>query len=1430
VITWPIICQAFLLARVNNDCLHSSLSHSFFPSQVHARVSNRLTKAWNVISCPRWSMVIVLLCALVLPKSFAFADAPDEKNLAFFEAKIRPVLAEHCYACHNSHNKKEGGLALDYRGAMQAGGDRGTLWETGSADKSLLIKVLRHTEADLRMPRGGPKLNAQVVQDFRQWIEAGAVDPRLEPPSVDQLAKETAWETVRERRKSWWSLQPLATNAPPEISDARWNQHEIDRFLHQARLKQKLETALPADRATLCRRVSYVLTGLPPTTTELQAFVNDDSPQAYEKWVDHLFASPRFGERWARHSMDWFRYAESHGSEGDPQIPFAWRYRDYLIRAWNSDLPYSQFVREHIAGDLLPTPRMNETLGIRESALGIGHFRMVQHGYAPTDALEEETRFIDNQIDVVSKAFLGLTLSCARCHHHKFDALSQDDFYAWYGIFASSRPGTINVDAPENLILHTSELADLKNKLKTKLSERWLSSLKSLEQSLTTHRSNLDSPTWKAALVEAKQQKEMHPLYVWLELESLSDAAFAERLQTLQKHSQENNSRKWISKSSDESLRWNFQQQNVWHAEGADSVKTLSPAGTFALTHDGTQVVRNIYPAGVYSHTFSTKHPGILLSPRISNEYDELWVRVAGGGQAKVRYVVHGYPRSTLLYPQLVLKSETFSWQKLDLRYWKGDAIHLEIGTGDDQPLDPASEQGRSWFGVTDVVWRKSSSGAPSMDSIANLVLKDADTFRSFQNSNELAHGYITTLRDCITAWQQGTMTDAQAEFLSPFVRHGILPNSLAELSNMQQEIQDYRRLESEIPIATRAPGLHEGASFDQPLFERGVHTKPLAPVPRRFLEVFQATPYQPIGSGRLQLANDLSNLKNPLVARVIVNRLWQYVFGRGLVATPDNFGALGETPSHPELLDFLAARFSGAAAADHPTWKVDSMKDLLRHMVLSETFRLAATKPEVNRTLDPANLYLTHFTPRRLEAEAIRDTLLYTSGELQETLFGPSVASPEPRRSIYVQVKRNALDPFLSSFDMPEPTSCWGKRESTNVPAQSLALMNDPFVIERARRWSESILKDQKLTTDEARMRAMLFTALGREPTTTELAQTKTYLHSEVEQITTARVLAESLKSQIATKRSLREQIFAPHRKALQTTANEKQSQPQNAPTPLAQWSFEGNLRDSQGKLSGTLMLNGQPSQELPEGTFQEGALVLNEKQSMQTSPLNQPLAAKTLEAWVKLDALSQRAGGVMTVESLNGAEFDAVVYAEKEPQRWLAGSNFFRRTQNFEGEMETEADQQPVHIAIAYAADGTITAYRNGKMYGKSYSTKEPLRFPTGAAHVLFGLRHSPSTTGRHLQGKIFEARLYDRALSSDEVAASFASFGLFVSDTQVMAKLTDDERKKIDSIDQELKQLQQALGTLGNLGDSEPNPQRRWQDFAQSLFNVKEFIYLK
>ncbi len=832
---------------------------------------------------------------------------------------------------------------------------------------------------------------------------------------------------------------------------------------------------------------------------------------------------------------------------------------------------------------------------------------------------------------------------------------------------------------------------------------------------------------------------------------------------------------------------------------------------------EGERVLAGILPGGAYTHLLSSRHSGLLTSPRFRVEADELWVKVMGTGGARVRFVMQNYPRiEGPIYGAAPVETDQFQWVRFDLRYWKGDDAYVEVATGGDLPLDPRSG-GRSWFGVAEAVaWSKGQPpelGIP-LASVLTEAGGDTDDDESFA-PNTAAALYRRALSQTIEAWRRGTMTDQQARLLDWFVRRNLLPATLEQLSDVAPLVAEYRRLEAEIPEPTRAPGIVEGDPIDQPLFIRGNHKKPADPVPRAFLEALSTEPYRTTGSGRLELAHSIASADNPLTSRVIANRVWHHVFGRGIVATPDNLGRLGEEPSHPELLDYLAARFVEKG------W---SMRDAIRFLVLSRTFRMSAATSERAKEIDPDDVLLSHFRVRRLEAEAIRDSILATSGQLDAAMYGPSVSGNSRRRSVYVAVIRNSLDPFLSVFDAPEPLTTRGNRDATNVPAQSLTLLNDPWVIEQARLWSQSVLADSSLTSDDQRIGRLFATALGREPTDAELEMCRQFLAEHDRSRRELAAQSKRIELDLAEHRAALESIVAPIRKRLlseRSTDDAAARALAELPPPIASWEFEGDLRDSVGGMHGTAEGNAR---------VEDGALVLDGHSHVRTEPLGHNLREKTLEAWVQLDNLDQRGGGgVLGVESLDGVTFDAIVFAEREPRRWMAGSNVFARTQDFGAPAESEASDRAVHVAIVYSADGTITGYRDGKPYGNAYRSSGPVEFAADKNRVLFGLRHSPPTEGRFLTGRIERARLFDRALTPEQVAATSGAPPEVKLD-EVLAALEPAQQAEYDELTASIERLMQQQNDLEVPADWQPTPERRWQDLCHAILNFKEFIYVR
>jgi hypothetical protein len=1029
----------------------------------------------------------------------------------------------------------------------------------------------------------------------------------------------------------------------------------------------------------------------------------------------------------------------------------------------------------------------------------------VLQGFAPTDALDELVRTTENQIDVVSKAFLGLTVSCARCHNHKFDPISQEDYHALYSIMTSCRPAMVNVDSPARQETNKTALAKLKPRIRAALAERWLTEAKQFAEKLIK-----PSAEWQKEIVEAKEPK--HPLHAWHKLRSakgdefsktwkqLADD-FAKSQKALDEQRGRNYAKRWQLGRDTDSL-------DDWILDGNGLDGTVAMAGAFRVLPSGDRIVDDILPAGVYSHLLSDKHAGVLGSPQFRIGPDQkLFVRVIGGGDAMTRYVVQNYTRNGTVYPVTRLNNGKWRWQSWSLNYWEGDDVHLEVTTAGEQAI-LAVNKPNSWFGVTDLAVLDKGQPAPRVEFaefVAPLFAKGDPG-----NLKRLAKRYAGALRQCIRAWQRNEMSDEQANFIGYFVRSDLLPNTLDESPEVADLVKKYRRLEAEVPVPQRAPGVIEAEAVDRPLFVRGNHKQPAQVVPRRFLEAFDAKPFDAKNSGRLELAEAMLHADNPLTARVIVNRVWHHIFGRGLVATPDNFGKLGETPTHPNLLDHLAKRFVAEG------W---SIKKMIREIVLTRTFQLAATPTAKAREMDPDNRLLTRSHVRRLEAESIRDAMLMASGSLDRTPLGGSDSFGTNRRSLYVRIIRNRLDPFLSVFDAPVPSSTKGRRDETNVPAQSLTMMNDPFVISLAERFAERVRSDENLKTVEAQIARMFRLALNREATSEELARAEVFIGNAAESQRLAGVKLDALRGQIADANAKVTAIREPVRERLFVKRNTNGQPTSTGPKPLASWDFSVGTKDQLGQLHLSLIGGAR---------VEGGALVLDGRNAFaRSAPLAKPLRAKTLEAWVQLSNLDQRGGGVVSVQTRDGVLFDAIVFAEKKSQRWLAGSDGFTRTESFRGPAEKQATGQPVHVALVYRADGVIIGYRNGESYGRSYKTGLQ-SFSAGNAEVLFGLRHGIGAGGnRMLAGKILKARLYDRALEPGEVTASFGGNPNFISERDLLAAMTEKQRMTLAELTAALEKLNGETVVLKNIGASAADPLR---ELAQAMFNLKEFIYLQ
>ena len=956
---------------------------------------------------------ITLIAALAAALALA-----DEKT-DFFERDVRPLLAARCHSCHGP-KAAFAGLRLDTAAGALSVRDK-------------LIQALRGEAGRVRMPPTGP-LPAQEIAMLERWIGMGAPWPAgsAAPAGVDLAA----------RLEEHWAWQPIRAVPWPA--------------------RQLAATTGPADLATLLRRITFDLTGLPATPAEIQDFAKHRS---FERVVDRLLNSPQYGERMARRWMDIIRYSESHGSEGDPDTPDAWRYRDYLIRAFNQDVPYSQLIREHVAGDLLPDPRVNAKEHINESRLALAHWRMVEHGFQPVDPWEDRIKWTDNQVDVFSKAFQGLTISCARCHDHKFDAISQKDYYALFGIIAAARPTQSAIDSPEVLNLHRDKLAALKPQIRAELARRWRSEVPGQISRIPLAVRTAASLDW------------LNPLF------PLSGTD-AELQAWLNRSGKELTSRHEFNKKHIE-RRWTLATEySQWPRQGVGAPDQPSLPGEFAVLPDGPTAIGGIYPGGVYSHLLSSKHGAVAMSPRFKIDSDSISLRFLGGNFSFAQLIIENYavPRGGIFNSRTSAKRDEMGWVRWDTSFWKGFTAYIEFATLNEtthitgDPEDgrlnrrpPSRHTGRSWWGGQEIAFQNNQTPLKEEMRPVNYAIAGApSTVDAYERHLE------RQLTAAIDAFAAARMTDAQAAFLDSFVRQGLLSNAPSPL------IAEYRRLENEIAIPRRAPGIVEEAGPDHPLLVRGDPKRLGEPVPRRYVTALNGQPYTDPKTMRMALANDLTRKENPLTTRVIANRLFQFLFREGIVATPDNFGKLGAAPKDLDLLDGLATQF----AADG--W---SIKKMLRRLLLSPAYQ--------SRDL-PA---------RRLEAEEIRDAILSATGQLDLTMYGESVPvyyahetgstkgdrpkgplDGKNRRSVYLEIRRNATNPFLEIFDVYKPASTRGLRDVTNVPAQSLALMNSPFVMQLTEKYAAA------LGAAPDRVDQLYLRALGRAPTARERDEAETF------------------------------------------------------------------------------------------------------------------------------------------------------------------------------------------------------------------------------------------------------------------------------------------------------------------------------------------------
>ncbi|QDT13850.1 PSD1 and planctomycete cytochrome C domain-containing protein [Stieleria marina] len=872
--------------------------------------------------------LLIAACLIGCGSSVAWSgEAPSQEDLAFFEKDVRPLLVKHCYECH-SGNETDGGLALDSRDGLFTGGDSGTAITSGDPDDSLLIEAVSYKNHDLQMPPSG-RLDDREIKTLKQWIKIGVPDPR---EASTPTGHEPNGMSVEDGR-SFWAFQSVGNPSPPTVADKDWGQSPIDAFVLAKLESANLSPATKADRRTLIRRATFDLTGLPPTPADIDAFVSDDSPNAFADLVERLLASPQYGVRWGRHWLDVARYADSNGLDENLAFGNAWRYRDYVIDALNNDKPFDRFLIEQIAGDLLPESN-------QETKTATGYLVLGAKVLAEPDREKLVMDTIDEQLDAMGKAFLGMTFGCVRCHNHKFDPIQQSDYYALAAIFKGTK--TFG-DSKQGAIMHWNE-----------------------------HTFANDEQTAQIAKV---------------------DASIAEK------------------------------------KKAASSFKNKVIAEIRASARDAA--VEYLVAATQFKSTASLNEVASIAEP-------------------------HG------LHPRILHHC------RLHLEYHRSDAVLVKWH-------DLASQSQSVRVHYTRLF-------ADATTALASARKKDPKAKRT---GDKLLNEVLAVLDD-----PSGLLAvPAKPEFAF----------NADQLRRYDELMEAARIAESNADDLPSAMSVTDATVVSElPIHIRGSHRNFGEPVAREFPEVMRTSSVRPIfpanQSGRLQLARWMASTQHPLTARVYVNRIWSWHFGRGIVGSTDNFGLLGERPSHPELLDYLARYFMQSG------W---STKEMHRLLMNSSVYQMESTgNEESGIAVDPENHLLWKFPMQRLDAELIRDSILAVSGRLDATLGGKTVPLRNRqfvfnhtsvdhtkydslRRAAYLPVIRNNLYSFFAQFDFPDPTMPTGTRSATVVAPQALLMMNADLVADSADEFATQLISSR--STDAERIDLAYQTAFGRAATKDE-------------------------------------------------------------------------------------------------------------------------------------------------------------------------------------------------------------------------------------------------------------------------------------------------------------------------------------------------------
>lgn len=853
------------------------------------------------------------------------ADTKRESE-DFFESKVRPLLAKNCYTCHT--DARAGGLQMDNQEGMMRGSKDGPVLVPGKPDESKLIQAIRYNDR-VKMPPSG-KLRDEEIGILESWVRGGAIWGH---PSGPGLKVPPTKYVITPEVRAFWSFQPVHEPSVPSVNDRSWPRSPIDHFVLSSLEKAGLKPVRAADKRTLIRRATFDLTGLPPTETEVEAFQKDAFPQAFERVVDRLLASPQYGERWGRLWLDVARYSDKQlTAEGDGPLPNAFQYRDWVVRAFNEDMPYDQFVRAQIAGDL-----MRET--VREKyAGGVGFF-----------SLSPKAEFRDERVDALTRGFLGLTVACAQCHNHKFDPIPTRDYYSLLGVFEATETDKFPLaahDVVANYDKQKKKLDDEKAVL-----EKFLNTQRDqLFDIFASRTSDYVMASWR---VIGPQKK------------TVTDIVNSDRLDRTVLEA-------WV-RFLQPSREQKYEYLSEW--------KTL-------LEKSGSEAE---------VQKFSTKFQETILSIR----KEELELREKN---AKLK---------ALEKPGDVSKA-------LPL---ERDKFYLFSDLKAKRRAQPVKEAGPFYF------------------------------------SDDQLGGYMTSV------WKEHFDT------------------LRAQIDKMAKALPEEYPWYAILKDKAKPENLH--------VYIRGNKDDPGEEAPRQFLTILSPGEQIPFkqGSGRMELADAIANPQNPLTARVMVNRIWLHHLGAGIVRTPSNFGKLGEAPTNPLLLDYLASRFVQNG------W---SVKKMHREIMLSSVYQLSSDNDESAAQIDPENKLFWRANVQRLDVESLRDSMLFVSGKLDTKIGGPAVPLHDEknfRRTLYGAVSRAKPDEFLRLFDFPDPNETSEQRIATNVPIQQLFFLNSPFVLAQAESLSKRL---DGAASDRQKIERSYEILFNRTPTSEETKKAIDFLSSD--------------------------------------------------------------------------------------------------------------------------------------------------------------------------------------------------------------------------------------------------------------------------------------------------------------------------------------------